>query len=127
MSGANIITEANRQADDKADDGLDIPDLLKISAERRKQAWREFDARHRSETPPVFGREMREVERAYRASIERDQAAKRASDEIRFKAMRAKAAAEKAERRTVKQAVEQQRRKERRGRDGAGTRARRAS
>jgi len=114
MSGANIITEANRQADDKADDGLDIPDLLKISAERRKQAWREFDARHRSETPPVFGREMREVERAYRASIERDQAAKRAADEVRFEAMRAKAVAEKVEREAVKQAVDQQKREQRR-------------
>src|SRR5262249_53874917 len=70
MPAANIIPPVDRQADDRADDGLDIPEFLKISAERRKQAWLEFDARHPSKPIPTFGREMREVEHAYRASIE---------------------------------------------------------
>jgi hypothetical protein len=98
MSRANITSLIKQQADDQADDGLNIPEFLKISAERRKQAWLEFDARHSSKPTPAFSREMTETERLYRASIEREKAAKRAADEIRFQAMRAKAAAEKAER-----------------------------
>jgi len=70
---------------------------------------------------------MREVERAYRASIERDKAAKRAADKVRFEAMRAKAAADKAERMAVKRAVDQQRSEERRGRGAGATRARRGA
>jgi hypothetical protein len=74
---------------------------------------------------------MTKTERAYRASIERDKAAKRAADEVRFQVMRAKAAAEKAEREAVRHAVEQRRSEERRGVDrdrhaGAEARARRA-
>jgi hypothetical protein len=34
------------------DDGLDIPDFLQISAERRAEAWREWDARRKSATVP---------------------------------------------------------------------------
>jgi hypothetical protein len=124
MSRANITSPIKQQADDQADDGLNIPEFLKISAERRKQAWLEFDARHSSKPTPAFSREMTETERLYRASIEREKAAKRAADEIRFQAMRAKAAAEKAEREAVRQAVEQQKREQRRA--VAGGRGRRA-
>lgn len=113
MSRANITPPAPRQ-DDRDDDGLDIPEFLKICAERRKQAWREFDARRPSKPTPTIGRELSETERAYWASIEREKAARRAADEVRFKVMRAKAAAEKVERRAVEQAVQQQKREERR-------------
>jgi hypothetical protein len=118
MSAANTIPPVKRQDDD----GLDIPEFLKISAERRQQAWIEFDAR-RSSTPtptPTPGREMTKTERLYRASIERDKAAKRAADEVRFQAMRAKAAAEKAERLAVRHAVEQQNHKRHRERARRG-------
>jgi hypothetical protein len=125
MSAANITPQVKRQADDQADDGLDIPEFLKISAERRKQAWLEFDARPPLKPIPTFGREMSETERLYRASIEQEKAAKRATDEVRFQAMRAKAAAEKAERMAVKRAVDHQRNAERRSRGAGATRARR--
>ena len=127
MSAPNITPQVERQDDDQADDGLDVPDLLKLTAADRRLAWE----RNPSRPMPAFGRAMTETELAYRASIERDKAAKRAADEIRFQAMRAKAAAEKAERQTVKQAVEQRKHEKDRGvgRDhaGAGTRARRAT
>src|SRR5262249_22099629 len=97
MSAANTITPVKRQADDQADPGLDIPDFLQIPAADRQRAWE----RHPSKPTPALGRVMTETERAYRASIERDKAAKRAADEIRFEAMRAKAAAAKAERAAV--------------------------
>ena len=126
MSAANTTNTSERQ-DDQDDDGLDIPEFLKISAERRKQAWLESDARRPSKPIPPFDREMREVERAYRASIERDKAAKRAADKVRFGAMRAKAAADKTERMAVKRAVDQQRSEERRGRGAGATRARRGA
>ena len=100
MSCANITPPAPRQ-DDRDDDGLDIPDFLKITAADRRLAWE----RNPSRPMPAFGREMSATERAYRASIEREKAAKRAADEVRFKAMRAKAATEKAERDSVKRAV----------------------
>ena len=100
MSRADITTQANRQADDQAD-GLDLPDFLKIPAADRRRAW----DRHPPKPMPAFGRELSSTERAYRASIERERMAKRAADEVRFKAMRAKAAAEKAERDSVKRAV----------------------
>src|SRR5262245_27797357 len=122
MFAANIISSAEQQ-DDRADDGLDIPAFLKISARRRKQAWLKFDARHPSKSTPAFSREMTETEHLYRASIERDKAAKRAADEVRFQAMRAKAAAEKAERQAVRQAVEHRNREQHRavaGGHGAG-------
>ena len=111
MSAANITPQVNRQ-DDQADDGLDVPDFLKLTAADRRRAWARFQPR----ALPAFVREMSETERLYRASIERDKAAKRAADEIRFQTMRAKATAEKAERRTVEQAVQQQKREERRAR-----------
>jgi len=120
MSGANIITEANRQADDQANTGLDIPQFLKIPAQDRRRAW----DRRPPKPIPAFDRETREVERAYRASIQRDKAAKRAVDEVRFHAMRAKAAAEKAEREAVRQAVNQQKREQHR--TAAGDRGRHA-
>ena len=109
MSRADITTQANRQADDHAD-GLDLPDFLKIPAADRRRAW----DRHPPKPMPAFGRELSSTERAYRASIERDRAAKRAADEVRFQAMRAKAAAEKAEHQAIEQAVQQQKREERR-------------
>jgi hypothetical protein len=117
MLRADITLPIERQ-DGQVGDNLDIPEFLKISAKRRKQAWLEFDA-HRPQPIPTFGREMSATERAYRASIEREKAAKRAADEIRFQSMRAKAAAEKAERQAVQQAVEQQKREEHRARRGA--------
>ena len=95
MSAANITPQVNRQ-DDQADDGLDVPDFLKLTAADRRRAWARFQPR----ALPAFVREMSETERLYRASIERDKAAKRAADEIRFQTMRAKATAEKAERRS---------------------------
>jgi len=115
MPPANITNTSGRQ-DDQASDALAIPQFLKISAERRKQAWLEFDARRASPPTPTPGREMSATERAYRASIERDKAARRAADEVRFRAMRAKAAAEKAERQAVKRTVKQQNREQRRAR-----------
>jgi hypothetical protein len=131
MSAANNTSPVQRQ-DDQADDSLDIPAFLKISAQRRKQAWREFDARRSSTPAPAPGREMRETERAYRASIERDRAAKRAADEIRFRQLRAKTAADKAARAAVQLAVKQRQHEERRGvgdncHADAGTRARRGA
>ena len=105
MSPANITREVGRQADQVGDD-LDVPTFLKISAADRRRAWE----RQPSKPMPAFGRELSETERAYRASIERERAAKRAADEIRFEAMRAKAAAEKAEHQAVEQAIQQQRR-----------------
>src|SRR5262245_38931062 len=102
---ARITTPQVEVQDDQADDGLDVPEFLKISAERRKQAWLEFDGRRPS--TPTPGRELTETERLYRASIERDKAAKRAADELRFQVMRAKAAADRAERQSIRQAVEE--------------------
>jgi hypothetical protein len=99
----NTKSESNPQAE-LADDGLDIPEFLKISAERRKQAWIEFDARRSS--APAPGRALTETELAYRRSIERDKAAKRASDEIRFRSMRAKAAQERAERQAIQKIID---------------------
>jgi len=124
MSAANITAQLKQQAGDQADDGLNVPEFLKISAGRRKQAWLEFDARHPSKPVPTFGREMSETERPYRASIEREKAARRAVDEVRFQVMRAKAATEKAEREAVRQAVEQQKREQHRA--VAGDRGRHA-
>jgi len=118
MSARDITSKAEPQAS-QADDSLDIPEFLKISAERRQQAWLEFDAHCPSKPIPTFGREMSATERAYRLSIERERAAKRVADEVRFRAMRAKAAAERAERRAVEQAVNQREREERRARRGA--------
>src|SRR5262249_13483776 len=103
MSATNILAPVERQAD-LVGAKLDIPDFLKISAENRRRAW----AHVQSKSFPTFVRELTETERAYRASIEREKAAKRAADEIRFKTMRAKAAAEKAEREAIKQAVEKE-------------------
>src|SRR5262245_65261623 len=109
MPAADIIPPVERQAD-QVGNGLDVPTFLKISAADRRRAWE----RHPSKPTPALGREMTETERAYRASIERERAAKRAADEVRFQAMRAKAATEKAEREAVRQAVEQQKRNQHR-------------
>src|SRR5262245_13384307 len=89
------------------EDGLSIPAFLRISAARRRAAWARFPSR----PTPALGRERTATESAYYASIKAEKAAKRTADEIRFKAMRAKAAAEKAERQAVKQAVEKARRR----------------
>ena len=49
--------EKTMNSTNRTDDGLDIPEFLKISAERRKQAWIEYDNRQR--TPEaVIGREQ---------------------------------------------------------------------
>jgi hypothetical protein len=84
------------------DDGLAVPDFLKISVADRRLAWE----RNPPKPMPAFGREMTETEIAYCASIEAEKAAKRAADEIRFQKMRAKAATEKVERLALKRAVE---------------------
>jgi len=118
MSAANITPKANGQADDQA--GLDVPDFLQIPAADRRRAW----DRHPPKPIPAFRRDVTETERAYRASIEREKTAKRAADEIRFQAVRAKAAAEKAEREAVRQAVNQQKREQHR--TAAGDRGRHA-
>jgi len=128
MSAPNIISEIKQQ-DELADDGLSIPNFFKLTAADRRLAWE----RNPSRPLPAFGREMTATERAYRASIELDKAVKRARDEVRFRQLRAKAAAEKAERAAVQLAVKQRQREERRGvgrhhqRAGAGTRVRRAT
>jgi len=134
MSAPNIISEIKQQ-DELADDGLSIPNFFKLTAADRRPAWE----RNPSRPLPAFGREMTATERAYRASIELDKAVKRARDEVRFRQLRAKAAAEKAERAAVQLAVKQRQREERRGvgrhhgvgrdrqRAGAGTRVRRAT
>lgn len=44
MPAANNIPTANRQADAEANDGLDIPRFLQLSAGRRRRAWAEFNA-----------------------------------------------------------------------------------
>jgi hypothetical protein len=44
----------------RTDDGLDIPEFLKISAERRKQAWIEYD--RRQSTPEAVLRREQEPE-----------------------------------------------------------------
>src|SRR5262245_17736439 len=128
MSCANITPQVKRQDDDQADDGLDSPEFLKISAGQRRQAWIEFDQRRSSTPTPTPGHNLTETERAYRASIEHDRAVKRAADEVRFRAMRARTAAAKAERAAVRLAVKQRQHEERRvghGRHaGDGTRGR---
>jgi hypothetical protein len=124
MSAADITPQVKQQDDDLADDGLDIPGFLKITAVDRRHAWN----RHPPTPVPAFGREMTETEVAYRASIARERAAKRAADEVRFQAMRARAASEKAERQAVQQAVKKRKHEGHRGvgRDRAGTRVARA-
>jgi hypothetical protein len=86
------------------DDG--IPAFLKLSPEQRAAAW----LRNPPREAPALGRETTETERAYRASLEAERAARRARDAIRFKALRARAAAEKAERQAIKQSVKQRNR-----------------
>jgi hypothetical protein len=44
----------------RTDDGLDIPEILKISAERRMQAWIEYDQRQR--TPEAVIRREQQLE-----------------------------------------------------------------
>jgi hypothetical protein len=104
-----------------ANDGLDVPDFLKLSAADRRRAWE----RHPSKPTPALGREVTSTEVAYRASIEREKAAKRAADEVRFQAMRAKAAAEKSEREAIKQAVEREAKFAHPGRNRGGAAGRR--
>jgi len=88
------------------DAALDIPEFLKISAAVRRLAWERTPPR----AMPAFGRELTETEKLYRASIERERAAKRAADEVRFQQMRAKVAAVKAERLAIAKAIKRQRR-----------------
>lgn len=89
MSAVIIIPEFDRQADGQADDDLLVPEFLKISQEDRRRGWE----RQPPKSMPAFGRELTEIERLYRQSIEAERRAKRAADEVRFQAMRAKAAA----------------------------------
>lgn len=76
-----------------SDSDLEIPDFLRIPASARAAGWRD----HPPQPTQSFGREMSETERLYRESIEYDKAVKRELDRPRFAAMRARAAAEKAE------------------------------
>jgi len=83
-------------------DDLDIPAFLRIPQEVRAAAWK----RNPPKAAQSFsGRELTETERAYRASKEYDKALRRERDRPRFEAMRAKAAADKAELAAVKQAA----------------------
>ena len=88
-----------------SDDDLDIPDFLRVTpadAAARKLAWE----RNPPKPMPMFaGHQPTETEKAYRASIERDRLARIERDRPRFAAMRAKAAAEKAELDAVKAAA----------------------
>jgi hypothetical protein len=100
VRAANIISPTSPQATSARDD-LDIPDFLRLSAAERRHAWE-----HQPPKPtPAFARAMTETERAYRASIEREKAARRAADEGRFQVMRAKTAQERAERQAIQQAI----------------------
>jgi phage terminase Nu1 subunit (DNA packaging protein) len=85
------------------DDGLSVPDFLRISAEDRRRAWERSPPR----STPALERKRTATEIAYYASIAAEMAAKRAADAIRFKVLRARAAAEKAERQAIKQSVKQ--------------------
>jgi hypothetical protein len=83
-------------------DDMDIPAFLRIPQEVRKAAWE----RNPPKAAQSFsGRELTETEKAYRASKEYDKALRRERDRPRFEAMRAKAAAAKAELDAVKHAV----------------------
>lgn len=84
-------------------DNSDIPNFLRISPEDRRRAWE----RNPPKPLPAFGREKTEAEIAYYASIKAEKSARRSRDEVRFKIMRAKTAAEKAERQRIKQAIEE--------------------
>jgi len=88
-----------------SDDDLDIPEFLRVTPERaaaRRQAWIDNPPKA---MPAFAGHQSNETQRLYRESIERDKARKRELDRPRFEAMRAKAAAEKAELDAVKAAA----------------------
>jgi hypothetical protein len=89
------------------DDAFHIPDFLLLTAEQRRAAWE----RNPPKAMPTFGRAATETERLYRESIAHEKAIRRALDEPRFAAMRAKAAADKADRESVREAVRQTQRK----------------
>ena len=86
------------------EDFPDIPAFLRIPQEERNAAW----ARNPPKPMPTGfgGRVMTDTEKLYRASIEREKAAKRALDEPRFEEMRLKEKKDKAERDAVATAVE---------------------
>jgi hypothetical protein len=71
----------------------DIPEFLRIPQEIRNASWQ----RNPPKAVPGYGWEPTATEVLYRESIERDKAIKRELDRPRFEAMRAKAAADKAE------------------------------
>jgi hypothetical protein len=52
--------EKTMKSTNRTDDGLDIPEILKISAERRMQAWIEYDQRQR--TPEAVIRREQQLE-----------------------------------------------------------------
>jgi hypothetical protein len=52
--------EKTMNSTNRADDRLDIPEFLKISAKRRKQAWIEYDQRQR--TPEAVIRRQQQPE-----------------------------------------------------------------
>jgi hypothetical protein len=82
-------------------DSLDIPEFLLIPQEQRNAYWKQ----HPPKPMPKFGRQLTETEILYNESIEADKARKRAADEVRFAELRARKAAEKAERDAIKQAI----------------------
>lgn len=88
-----------------SDIDLDIPDFLRVTPEeaaRRKLWWEKNPPKA---MPSFGGREPTETERAYNESKERDKALRLERDRPRFEAMRAKAAADKAELEAVKHAA----------------------
>ena len=83
------------------DDGLDIPEFLRLSKETRAEAW----IRKPPKAMPGFGRTFSETERAYRASIEHDKARARVIAEQRWAELRERQQEEKAARERVALAV----------------------
>ena len=82
-------------------DAYYIPYALRLTKEERAAAWE----RNPPRPMPQFGQERTPTEIAYYQSIEADKAAKRAKDEVRWAALKAKKDAERAERDTVAQAI----------------------
>jgi hypothetical protein len=98
-NGALIETAPTENA--MEDDPFHIPDFLVLTPEQRAAGWRRCPPK----SLPAFGREVNETQIAYRQSIEDEKALKRVLDEQRFRIMREKAAAEKAELEGVREAA----------------------
>jgi hypothetical protein len=89
------------------DDGLDIPEFLRISTERRRQAWERWSREHPTGSAMTFKRRETEVERAYRISKDRDKAFRQATTKYveNKNSYFAKRKAENAEKKAVKDAA----------------------